>query len=169
VEKIVDKVFAEGLVANGNKFWMLTYKANVIIEYDQHFNQIRTLPWPHGEGWGFTTDGCRLYANTGKDFILHLDMKTGKLIKMVQVTKNGKPLTMLNEMEYVTPYLWINIWLTNTLVAIDPRNGVVKRELSLARVTTIEEARREMAGQRYSQRDCVPRFSYWPAVSASNG
>eukprot|EP00397_Hematodinium_sp_SG-2012_P045981 GEMP01051802.1.p1 GENE.GEMP01051802.1~~GEMP01051802.1.p1 ORF type:complete len:256 (+),score=43.17 GEMP01051802.1:241-1008(+) len=122
------------MVANGDKFWMLTYKAQVIIELDQEFNKIREMQWPYREGWGFATDGCVLYANTGKDFIVHLSMETGKVIKKVPVTKNGNPIRMLNEMEYVTPYLWTNIWLTNDIVAIDPETGVVIKTLSLKKL-----------------------------------
>ena len=41
------------------------------------------------------------------------------------VTLDGRPLDMLNELEWVDGHIWANVYLTDAIVEIDPKTGVV--------------------------------------------
>mmetsp|Transcript_40090 Transcript_40090/g.106781 ORF Transcript_40090/g.106781 Transcript_40090/m.106781 type:complete len:215 (+) Transcript_40090:126-770(+) len=118
------ELFSEGLALRGKSMYMLTYHSGTVLEYDAFtFQEVRRHPFPYGEGWGLTTDGCDLLATTGSAFIFRLRPDaagTLELVSKVQVVFQGKPLRMLNEIEYVTPKVWINQWLSNTLWRVTP-------------------------------------------------
>ena len=43
----------------------------------------------------------------------------------VDVTRDGAPVTGLNELECVEGRVWANMWPTDTIVRIDPGDGAV--------------------------------------------
>lgn len=127
--------FAEGIAQLGNSLYLLTYRSAVLIEYDaRNFQEIRRHPYIYGEGWGITTDGCDILLTTGKDFIVRLHVTPNGLDESNKITvrqPGGEPVTRLNEMEYVTPKVWINQWLTNNLWRVDPETGTAEAMLSV--------------------------------------
>jgi len=134
--KVPSRVFSEGLAYLGDKLYMLTYHSGEVLEYDvRSFQQTpRTHPFPYGEGWGLTTDGCDLLATTGSSFIYRLRpgiSGTLGLVSQVQVTHQGKPVTMLNELEYVTPKIWVNQWHTDNIWRVDPTTGICEAFISV--------------------------------------
>ena len=77
-------VFAEGTVDLGAFTYSLTYKKKEIHVYDKKtWAFVKTLPWPHGEGWGLSTDGCRLLGTTGDEYLYHISPEDGRLLKKV--------------------------------------------------------------------------------------
>jgi len=135
-QKVHHQIFLEGIAMLKDKFWTLTWQNNKILVHDRKKwgkaeKPEDTLPWTYGEGWGLTTDGCKFFANTGKDFILHLDEK-GKEIKRVNVKLNGKPLLKMNDMVYITPKLWVNVWYTNMVYRIDPDSGEIEKVFDMS-------------------------------------
>lgn len=133
--KVPEEFFSEGVALMGRALYMLTYKAHQILEYDADtFKEVRRHPFPYGEGWGLTMDGCDLLATTGSPFIFRLRLGAGgtlELVSKVQVMHNNLPLKNLNEIEYVTPKVWINQWLTNVLWRVDPVTGVAEAQMSV--------------------------------------
>jgi glutamine cyclotransferase len=47
------------------------------------------------------------------------------------VTRNGQPLRDINELEWIKGYVWANVWQTDDIVIIDPKNGKVVAQLDL--------------------------------------
>ena len=43
----------------------------------------------------------------------------------VEVTDQGRPVTDLNELEYVTGQVWANVWHTDRIAKISPETGRV--------------------------------------------
>lgn len=126
--------FGEGISRLGGSLYLLTYLKHEIIEYDAlTLVENRRHNFPHGQGWGLTTDGCDLLATTGSHFIYRLRVVGGvpELVKKVKVIWRGRAQARLNELEYVTPKLWVNIWGVNTLLRVDPATGVAEAELDL--------------------------------------
>lgn len=134
---IPSEIFSEGLALLGGKLYMLTYQSHVILEFDASSLAVGPTrhPFPYGEGWGLTTDGCDLLATTGSALIYRLRLDAAgrlQLVSSLRVTHNGAPLTMLNEIEYVTPSLWINQWHTNTLWRVNAETGVSEMQLDIS-------------------------------------
>jgi hypothetical protein len=58
------------------------------------------------------------------------------------VRASGKPLRMLNELEWVEGRLFANVWLTDNIVVIDPADGKVIAKLDLSALLSPAEKRR---------------------------
>eukprot|EP00930_Biecheleria_cincta_P007280 TRINITY_DN108481_c0_g1_i1.p1 TRINITY_DN108481_c0_g1~~TRINITY_DN108481_c0_g1_i1.p1 ORF type:complete len:361 (+),score=43.86 TRINITY_DN108481_c0_g1_i1:20-1102(+) len=129
------KYFGEGLTVLKDSLLVLTYQHHEMLEYDaRSLELVRTHPFPYGEGWGLTTDGCDLLATTGTTFIFRLRRNSVgqfELVRKVQVTVDGTPLKMVNELEYVTPKLWVNEWITNNIWRVDPMTGKAELKLNI--------------------------------------
>lgn len=83
-----------------------------------------------GEGWGLTTDGSdrahRLVMSDGSATLRFVNAADFSLHHTLEVTAQGVPLTMINELEWVDGEILANIWLTDRIARIDPATGHVK-------------------------------------------
>lgn len=78
-----------------------------------------------GEGWGLCYDGTRLAMSDGSDAITFRDPATFEVLDAIAVTREGLPVTSLNELECVNGSIWANVWLSNDIIRIDPATGEV--------------------------------------------
>lgn len=78
-----------------------------------------------GEGWGLTSDGARLYLSDGSSRIRVLDPNGMVVERTFEVKEAGRPVWMLNELEWISGELWANIYQTGWIARIDPRTGAV--------------------------------------------
>lgn len=118
-------VFGEGLTILGDKAFSLTWKDGKIFVWNA---ADLTLVCEHplaGEGWGLTHDGTRLILSDGQAHLRFLDPETLVETHRLPVTVNGRPLTRLNELEYIDGEVWANVWQTDFIVRIDPNTGHV--------------------------------------------
>ena len=44
----------------------------------------------------------------------------------IQVTFNGRPVRYLNELEYIDGKIWANVYTSDEIVIINPKNGEVE-------------------------------------------
>lgn len=119
------KYFAEGSTAIGDRLYILTWQEHVAFIYDVNtLKYIQTYSYPR-EGWGLTTDGKSLIASDGSSRIYFLS--TGfKLERTIDVKADGRPISRLNELEYIDGKIWANIYTTNTIAIINPKDGTVE-------------------------------------------
>ncbi|HEX7820077.1 MAG TPA: glutaminyl-peptide cyclotransferase [Sphingobium sp.] len=93
-----------------------------------------------GEGWALTSDGRRLIMSDGTADLRFLDPETLKQTGRITVhTADGRPVTMLNELEYVEGEVLANIWLSTRIARIDPASGLVIDWIDLSDL--VEKAR----------------------------
>jgi glutaminyl-peptide cyclotransferase len=122
---IPDNYFGEGITVAGDRIWELTYRDGVAVEWDKRtLTPLREVPF-NGEGWGLCRDGDRLISSNGSDRLLFHDIGNLAQTGAVGVTRDGQPLTGLNELECVDGQVWANVWPTDTIVRIDPATGSV--------------------------------------------
>ena len=79
------------------------------------------------EGWGLTNDGESLIFSDGGPSFFFVDPKTFAVRREVKV-KSDKPgeILGLNELELVDGKLYGNVYLTNTILRIDPASGCIE-------------------------------------------
>jgi glutamine cyclotransferase len=119
------EVFGEGMVRHGNEIWILTWQDKTAFVLDaENFRTLRTYNY-EGEGWGLTTDGKELIMSDGSDRLVFRSFKDFSVTRTVKVTKEGRPVRLLNELEYVKGEVFANIYTTNMVVKIDPKGGEV--------------------------------------------
>jgi glutaminyl-peptide cyclotransferase len=117
--------YGEGITVVGDRIWELTWQNNVAVEWDKAtMTPLREVP-VNGEGWGLCNDGDRLIRSDGSDRLIFHDPKTFAETGSIAVTRDGVPVSSLNELECVDGQVWANIWTSNTIVRIDPATGEV--------------------------------------------
>jgi len=117
--------FAEGLVLLEGKLYQLTWKENTGFVYNANtLELLRTFNY-QTEGWGLTTDGSALILSDGSNTLYWVDPGTMHVVRQVNVSYQGQPVEYLNELEYINGTIFANIYLTDTIVAIDPDDGSV--------------------------------------------
>ena len=125
-KKLPDDIFGEGMTILNDKLYMLTWKNKKMFVLDPvTFAETGSFPWTLGDGWGMTNDGKSLIANTGGSSIFFLDPATLKIQRTISVTDEYGPVSNVNEMEYVNGVIYANIFETETIIKIDPKDGRV--------------------------------------------
>lgn len=125
MKRLEDRYFGEGIALVGDSIVQLTWQAEIGFVYDRtSFERKRTFTYT-GEGWGLTYDGTRLIMSDGSDTLRFLDPKTFKETGRVQVKDGDRPVTQLNELEFIKGEVFANVWGTDRIARISPDTGRV--------------------------------------------
>jgi glutaminyl-peptide cyclotransferase len=68
-----------------------------------------------------------------------LNPKTLLPTGMIPVTLDGKPIERLNELEWVKGEIFANVWQTNSILRIDPRDGHVTGIIDMRGLLSAED------------------------------
>lgn len=130
---IPDQYFAEGLALVGDELLQLTWQHKTGFVYDRKtFKQKRTFAY-NTEGWGIAFDGgSRLVMSDGTDTLQFLDPKTLAGTRALRVQDAGRPVTHLNELEWIEGEIWANVWMTDRIARISPNTGDVNGWIDLS-------------------------------------
>ena len=122
---LAPEYFGEGIAIVGEELFQLTWESGRAFVYDRRtFALRRTLRYP-GEGWGLATAGASLALSDGTAVLRFLDPQTFAEQRRVRVTSGGKPVPLLNALQWVRGELFANIWWSAHVVRIDPGSGEV--------------------------------------------
>jgi Glutamine cyclotransferase len=122
------KYFAEGSVMLGGNLYILTWLNKVAFVYDAATLEYKqTYSYPR-EGWGLTTDGTSLIASDGSARLFFLTPEF-KQERYVDVKMDGRPVRNLNELEYIDGKVWANVYMTDLIVVINPKDGTVEASI----------------------------------------
>lgn len=155
---IEKRLFGEGIsiMPGGKELVEITWKAQVGIVYSAaDFKELRRFKYETktGEGWGITFGGRELVVSDGSEWLFFWDPATMRETRRVRVMdrsrggKRGRPVTKLNELEYVKGEVLANIWYSDDIVRIDPRTGSVLGYLDCSGLL--------LKAQRYGGEDCL--------------
>jgi glutamine cyclotransferase len=123
--EIPGQYFGEGIVNWGSRLIELTWQSHVGFVYDlKTFKPLGDFHY-EGEGWALTQDGTQIFMSDGTSTLRVLNPKTLLPAGMIPVTLDGKPVERLNELEWVKGEIFANVWQTNWILRIDPRDGRV--------------------------------------------
>ena len=125
-KKLPETIFGEGITPFGeDKIIQLSWKKGLGIVFDREsINILETFRYKT-EGWGITAKGDRLVMSDGSAKLFFLNPESYEVLSELTVTKDGKEITRLNELEWVDQYIYANVWQTNEIVQIDPESGFV--------------------------------------------
>lgn len=126
--------FGEGIAIMGDTIYQLTWTTGKAHLYDRSGRMHRSVEY-RGEGWGITSDGEQLYMSDGSAMIYEIDPVTFKPRRGIAVMSQGRPVDNINELEWIEGRIWANVYLTSTIVIIDPATGVVEGIVDLSDLT----------------------------------
>jgi glutamine cyclotransferase len=140
IQKTPSQYFGEGIAIVGNSLVQLTWQSGVGFVYDRGtFQKQKTFTYK-GEGWGLAYDGSRLAMTDGTAFIRFLDPKTFAETGRLQVKDGGAPVANLNELEFVKGEIFANVWQTERIARISPKDGRVTGWIDLRGLLDPREA-----------------------------
>jgi glutaminyl-peptide cyclotransferase len=124
--------FGEGITVLGDRIYQLTWQNRLGFIYDvDSFDLLGTFRFD-GEGWGLTNDGDYLILSDGTASIRFIDPATFSVARTITARENGRPLTRLNELEYVDGEIWANIWYDDRIARLSPADGALLGWIDLA-------------------------------------
>ena len=126
-----ERDFGEGLAVVGRQIMQLTWKSGVGYLYDLSLRRVGSFHIS-SEGWGLTYDGRQLIRSDGSSMLQMLDPHSFREIRRLTVRDGTQPVERLNELEYVDGRVLANVWLTDRVAVIDPRDGHVSYWLDLS-------------------------------------
>jgi len=131
--------FGEGLVLFADRLIQITWREGAAIVYTRDtFKPLRHFTYKT-EGWGLTHNGTYLIMSDGSPTLYFRDPNDFSIAKTLTVTRNGKPVPYLNELEYIAGEIWANIYQTDSIAIIDPATGRVKKLLNFAGLIAADE------------------------------
>lgn len=123
--KLDDNYFGEGITLYDNKIFQLTWKSNIGLIYDKDsFNLINKFYY-NTEGWGITHNEEHLIMSDGTDRIHFLNPKNLKKVYSIKVHDGFRPVTKLNELEFIQGEIYANVWKSNEIARICPQTGEI--------------------------------------------
>jgi len=124
--EVARQYFAEGLAVIGDRAFQLTWQNGRGFVYDADtFRLLQDFSY-EGEGWGLATDGHELILSDGTSRIRFIDPATFRVLRTIDVVREGKPVVRLNELEWINGEIFSNVWQTDEIVRIDPATGQVR-------------------------------------------
>jgi glutaminyl-peptide cyclotransferase len=131
--------FGEGITVLNQQVLELTWQTQTGFVYDKtNFRVLRSFNYP-GEGWGLTNDGKQIYMSDGSADIRIWDGATLKEVRRITVKEGGKPVTQLNELEWVRNEIYANVWQTDRILRISPADGRVLGSIDLTGIIAKSE------------------------------
>lgn len=137
-----DEYFGEGITLTDDALWQLTWLEGVAFERDPVTLEERRTVTYEGEGWGlcYQPEQDRLVMSNGSGTLTFRDPETFEETGSVEVTAGGESVRNLNELECVDGEVYANVWLTDTILRIDPETGAVTHEIDASGLLTESEA-----------------------------
>jgi glutaminyl-peptide cyclotransferase len=132
VHAIPRQYFGEGITEWHGSIIQLTWQSEIGFVYDiATFQQTKTFAY-RGEGWGLTNDGTRLIMSDGSSSLRFLDPETFEETGRLRVRDQNGPVENLNELEYVRGEIFANVWHSERIARISPKDGRVTGWIDLA-------------------------------------
>ena len=124
--------FGEGIALWGDEILSITWQNGVGHRWDRATFRRKGSFRYQGEGWGLASDGQSIVMSDGTATLRYFDPATMEEKGRLLVTAAGRPVTRLNELEYVKGELFANVWMTSLIARIDPATGNVTGWIDLA-------------------------------------
>lgn len=129
---IPPRYFGEGIVLWRDEILSVTWQHGVGFRWDlRDFRRKSTFRYK-GEGWGLTQDGAHIIMSDGTPELRFIEASKFREVRRIRVTDQGRPIGLLNELEYVKGEILANVWLTPRIARIDPATGKVKGWIDLS-------------------------------------
>lgn len=125
-------LFGEGIVDWGREIVSVTWKGGAGFRWSIDELKPTGRFTYRGEGWGLTQDGRDIILSDGTATLRRMDPRTMRERGAIAVRDGDRPVTQLNELEWVRGEILANVWQTDRIARIDPKTGRVKAWIDLS-------------------------------------
>lgn len=131
--------FGEGIVDWGPYLLEWTWKAQVCFVYDRFsLRRVKQLSYT-GEGWGMTRTAKEIITSDGSDTLRFRNPETFEEVRHIVVKDGGKNVEQLNELEYIKGEIYANVWHSDRIARISPRDGHVIDWIDLTGLLPVDQ------------------------------
>jgi glutamine cyclotransferase len=131
--------FGEGIVDWGPNIYEWTWTSHVCFVYDRRTLRLVKQFTYAGEGWGMTRTDKELITSDGTATLRFRDPDTFKETHKIVVREGSIRVDRLNELEFINGEIYANIWHSDMLVRISPRDGQVIAWIDLTGLLPAEQ------------------------------
>jgi glutamine cyclotransferase len=117
--------FGEGIIDWGPNIYEWTWQSHICFVFDRFSLRPGGQFTYSGEGWGMTRTAREIITSDGTATLRFRDPKTFKEVRHVVVKDGEHTVQQLNELEYVKGEIYANIWHSDRIARISPRDGHV--------------------------------------------
>ncbi len=138
-ESIPASYFGEGITIFEDKIYMLTWESRLCLVINLETFKIENTFSYSGEGWGLTNDGEQLIMSDGTNLLRFIDPISRTVAKTLPVTFNTRPVSMLNELEYIDGKIWANLYGEDRIAIINPTSGAIENVIDFSELRNSEK------------------------------
>ena len=117
--------FGEGIVDWGPYILEWTWTSHICFVYDRLTLRPVTNFTYTGEGWGMTRTANELITSDGTATLRFRDPNTFQETRQIVVKDGSKIINQLNELEFIKGEIYANVWHSEMIARISPRDGHV--------------------------------------------
>ena len=117
--------FGEGIVDWGPEVYQWTWKSQVCFVYDRFSLKVVKRFRYAGEGWGMSRTEKELITSDGTATLRFRDPETFRETRHILVKDGNKVVSRLNELEFIKGEIYANVWHSDMIARISPRDGQV--------------------------------------------
>ena len=119
------KYFGEGIVDWGPNIYEWTWQSHICFVYDRFsLRQIKTFTYT-GQGWGMTHTPTELITSDGTATLRFRNPETFAETRHIVVRDGKEMINELNELEFVKGEIYANIWHSDRIARISPKDGQI--------------------------------------------
>lgn len=117
--------FGEGIVDWGPNLYQWTWTSHICFVYNRFsFQPVKQFRYK-GEGWGMTRTTKDLITSDGTATLRFRDPNTFRETRSIVVRDGTKTIEQLNELEFIKGEIYANVWHSDMIARISPRDGRV--------------------------------------------
>ena len=124
-EKLHPQYFGEGITITQGRLFQVTWQDRQGFIYDaKTLKFVRNFTY-FGEGWGLTHDAAGVILSDGTSTLRFLETTRFQERRRLKVADGPVLIDQLNELEMIRGEIWANVWQTDYIVRISPKDGRV--------------------------------------------
>jgi glutamine cyclotransferase len=131
--------FGEGIVDWGSNVYQWTWKSHVCFVYDRFTLQPVKQFMYTGEGWGMTRTDKELITSDGSATLRFRDPDNFQETRHIVVRDGRKAIDQLNELEFIKGEIYANVWHSDLIARISPRDGHVIAWIDLSGLLPVDQ------------------------------
>jgi glutamine cyclotransferase len=131
--------FGEGIVDWGPNLYEWTWQSHICFVYDR-FSMVVVKQFGYtGEGWGMTRTKTELITSDGTATLRFRNPATFRETRHIVVKDEGTAIDRLNELEFIRGEIYANVWHSDRIARISPRDGHVIAWIDLTRLLSSDQ------------------------------